>query len=98
MSKLLINAATSTAPAKQTYELMAGDFFGGVPALKAYGLGSGDSVLLWESINGKMQNTGIVLDSDTTSRLVQAIGQYAITLVMSTSGPVTVILSSVRIH
>ena len=96
MAKHLINAITATDSTKQTFGLSPKDFQGAFPALKSSGLGSGDSVRIWELVNGDWQDTGVVLDSDTTSRLVEAPGFYAVDAVMGTSGPVSCDLTSMN--
>ena len=94
---VLINGATSTDATKVRFNLNKMDFKNNsMPALKSRGLGTGDSVRIWEYVNGGWQNTGVVLDETTTSRVIEAEGIYAVDIVMATAGPASCQLDSSR--
>lgn len=96
MAKNLIDGITATDATKKTFSLSPRDFQGAFPALKSSGLGSGDSIRIWEWVNGAWANTGVVLDSSTTSRLIEAPGTYAVDAVLATAGPVSCDLNSMN--
>jgi hypothetical protein len=93
----LLDGITSTAATKVPFTLSSRDFvFNSTPMLKSSGLGSGDSVLIWEWVNGAWHDTGVTLVSTQTSRIVDGTGKYAVTAALSTSGPVSCELNTSR--
>jgi hypothetical protein len=87
---LLLDGITATAATKVDFTLDSKDFvFNSIPMLKSSGLGSGDSILIWEWVNGAWHDTGVVLESTQTSRIVDGVGKYAVTAVLATAGPVS---------
>lgn len=97
MSKVLIDAAVATNATKVQFNLKPRDFEGGSkPALKSRGLGSGDSVKIYEWVNGGFQDTGTALNSTTTSIAIESLGSYAVDITMSTAGPASVLLERSR--
>jgi len=97
MPKLLIDGITSTDSVKRTFDLTGKDFAGSsLPALKASGLGAGDTVRIWEYIDAAWQNTGVTLSNAAgeTSKTIGSVGNYAVDAVMGTSGPVSCDLNS----
>lgn len=93
--KVLINAAVATDATKQEFVLDSGQFQGSsLPAIKTTGLGAGDSVRIFENINGTWQ-LGTTLDSTTISTVIRSAGIYAVDIIMATAGPATVQLDAV---
>jgi hypothetical protein len=92
--KVLINAATATAATKIKFQLRNEHFHTNtIPAVKTTGLGSGDSVRIFEEINGAWQ-LGYTLDTDTLSTAIRSVGTYSVDIIMATAGPASVILDS----
>ena len=91
---VLIDSAISTDATKVGFRLNEKDFRAGKPALKSRGLGSGDSVKIYERVNGGLQDTGLALDDTTTSRAIESVGDYAVDVTMATGGPASVIVES----
>ncbi len=92
---LLLDAITATAATKIPFVLTNRDFAGNsTPKLRSRGLGSGDTILIWEFVNDDWQDTGVTLSSSQTSRLVESTGAHAVTAVLATSGPVSVEITS----
>ena len=86
----LLDSITATAATKIPFTLANRDFAGNsTPMLKSSGLGTGDTVLIWERIDGAWHDTGVTLSPSVTSRIVQGVGTYAVTAVMATAGPVS---------
>ncbi len=86
--KVLIDGADSTDSTKVPFTIDKAHFVGNsVPGLKARGLGTGDSVRVFEWINGAWGPVATTLDEDTTSRPILSVGRYAVDIVMATSGP-----------
>lgn len=86
----LLDGITSTAATKVPFFLTNRDFAGNsTPMLKSSGLGSGDTILIWEYIDGAFHDTGVTLAPDQTSRVVDGVGNYAVTAVLATAGPVS---------
>ena len=91
---VLIDSAISTDATKVGFRLSEKDFRAGKPALKSRGLGSGDSVKIYERVNGGTQDTGLALDDTTTSRAIESVGDYAVDVTMVTGGPASVVLET----
>jgi hypothetical protein len=95
---LLIDGITATDATKQEFVLTAQDFQGNsLPALKSSGLGTGDTIRIWEFVDGGWQDTGKVLDDGTASESslnISTYGRYSVDAVLATSGPVSCELHS----
>ena len=90
----LIDAITATDASKKTFQITENDFqYGGEPGVKSSGLGTGDSVTIWEQVNGTWQAAKI-LDENTTSSVIKSVGSYAVTATLATGGPVSVQLDT----
>ena len=86
----LIDAITATDSTKREFHLTKKDFIGGsYPTLKSRGLGTGDTIRIWENVNDYWQDTTVTLADDQTSRIVDGPGYYAVDAVLATSGPVS---------
>ncbi len=95
MAKLLIDGITSTDATKRLYTLTNRDFAGSsTPMLKASGLGTGDTILLWEEVAGTLSDSGVTLSPSVKERIVNGTGNYAVTAVLATAGPVSVDLTT----
>ena len=95
MANLLLDGITATAATKVPFNLTNRDFAGNsIPMLKSRGLGTGDTILIWEWVDGAWQDTTVTLADDQTSRVVDGVGNYAVTSVMATAGPVSCELTS----
>ena len=95
--QVLLNEITATAATKVPFYLTMKDFAGNsLPALKASGLGTGDSILIWEWINGAWSDSGATLTSaaEDHSKPILTPGRYAVTAVLLTAGPVSCELNS----
>jgi hypothetical protein len=93
----LLDGITATAATKEDFTLNSRDFQeNSVPMLKASGLGSGDSILIWEWVNEAWTDTGVTLESDQTSRIVDGLGKYAVTAILATAGPVSCDINTSR--
>lgn len=93
----LIDSITATDATKQRFDLTKKDFLGGAVAmLKSRGLGTGDTIRIFEFVNEEYQDTGVTLADDQTSRIVDGVGQYAVDAVLATSGPVSCDLNTVN--
>lgn len=91
----LINSITATDATKQEFRLTKKDFIGGsYPTLKSRGLGTGDTVRIWEWVNDDWRDTAVTLADDQTSRIVDGPGIYAVDAVLATAGPVSCDLNS----
>jgi len=85
---VLIDAASGTDATKIEFTLDNHDFRGSsLPGLKCRGLGSGDSVKLYEDINSGWQ-LAKTLDSATISTAIRSLGKYAVDVTIGT-GPVS---------
>lgn len=96
-ARVLLNAITATAATKVPFSLTNRDFQGNsLPALKASGLGEGDSILIWEEVNGDWSDTGVTLTgaANQRSKTIPSPGRYAVTAVMATAGPVSCVLTT----
>jgi hypothetical protein len=90
--QVLLDAIVATAATKVPFTLTMRDFAGSsLPSLKSSGLGAGDTVLIWEWVNGDWTDTGITLSSTagSRSRTIGSPGRYAVTAVLVTAGPVS---------
>ncbi len=86
---VLISAAVTTAATKIEFTLDNHDFKGAnLPGLKCSGLGSGDSVRLYEDINSVWQ-LAKTLDSTTISTAIRSLGKYAVDVSIGSGGPVS---------
>lgn len=94
---LLIDGVTATDSTKRVFTLTRKHYLGAaVPGLKSRGLGTGDSIRIFEWVDDDWQNTGVTLDPDTTSRPILATGRYAVDAVLATSGPVSCQIDAVN--
>jgi len=94
---VLLDAITATAATKVPFYLTHRDFAGAsLPALKSSGLGVGDTILIWEWVNGAWADTEVTLanSSGTRSRTIGSPGTYAVTAVLATAGPVSCVLTT----
>ena len=88
--KLLIDGATGTDATKQTFRVDKAHFVGNcVPGLKSRGLGTGDSIRVFEWVDGAWGPVATTLTPETPSRPILSVGLYAVDAVMATSGPVS---------
>ena len=86
----LLSGITATAATKVDFTLTSSDFtHNSVPMLKSSGLGTGDSISIWEWVDSAWTDTGVTLEGDQTSRIVDGVGKYAVTAVLATVGPVS---------
>lgn len=93
-ARLLIDGAEASDATKVEFSLDDLDFDGNsLPCVKTVGLGSGDSVNIYEKINGAWQ-LGCTLDADSLSEVILSVGEYAVDIVMATAGPVSCLLNS----
>lgn len=91
-AKVLLNSITATAATKVPFTLTARDFKGSsLPALKSSGLGAGDTILIWEWVDGAWTDTEVTLSNSggERSKTIGSPGRYAVTSVMGTAGPVS---------
>ncbi len=94
-TKLLINGATATNATKVRFDLQKTDFeHGDLPTLKSRGLGAGDSVKIYDFVNGDWQDSGQSLSNSQTFLSLKAVGAYAVDITMSTGGPASVIVET----
>lgn len=94
---VLLDAITASAATKIPFALTRKGFAGSsLPALKSSGLGSGDSILIWEWINGAWADSGVTLTSTVgeRARIIGSPGTYAVTAVLATAGPVSCVLTT----
>lgn len=93
MSVILIDSITATDSTKQTFHLTARDFAANtLPSLKSRGLGTGDTIRIWEYVDSDWSDTGQVLDDTTNatrSTTIASPGYYAVDAVLATAGPVS---------
>ncbi len=89
MSKVLIKDAIVTNATKVLFELYDYNFRGAFPSIKTTGLGTGDSVRIFEDIDDDWE-VGKILDENIKSTVIRSIGPYAVDIIMVTAGPVTV--------
>ena len=95
--KVLIANAVATNSTKVEFTLSDSDFKGSsLPSVKCRGLGSGDSVRIFEYINGDWQ-LGKTLDSTTISTTISSSGKYAVDVIIAT-GPVDCELNTSRFN
>lgn len=88
--KILIDGATASDATKQVFILGLRHFTNNsVPAIKTAGLGTGDSVIIYESVNDVWQ-AAQTLDESTTSTIIRSVGKYAVDITMATAGPASV--------
>jgi hypothetical protein len=90
--RVLLNDITATAATKVAFTLTMRDYAGSsLPALKARGLGAGDSILIWEWVNEDWSDSGETLTSTAGdhSKIILVPGRYAVTAVLTTAGPVS---------
>jgi hypothetical protein len=93
-SLTLIDGAVADVTTKAEFRLDNDDFRDNtLPAVKTRGCGSGDSVTIHEKVNGDWQ-AAATLDSTTTSQVIRSIGDYAVTAVVASGGPVSVDLNT----
>ena len=91
MKRVLIDAAVATDATKIQFTLTKDDFFGSsLPVLRSRGLGTGDSVAIYEQVNGGWQDSGNVLDDTTVSLAIYSLGTYSVDITMATAGPASV--------
>jgi hypothetical protein len=86
MRKVLIDGATATNAVKQIFGLNDDDFIA-IPTIRAVGLGAGDVVTVWVQVAGIWIETGDVLNNTTPEVLLASMGTYAVSIVMTLSGP-----------
>lgn len=94
MIKLLIDAATATDATKIEFTLNQENFKAGIPALKSSGLGSGDSIDIYEWVNGVWTDSGSSLVVGTRSLSLSALGTYSVDITMATVGPISCIIEA----
>ena len=94
-TKLLIDGATATNATKVRFDLQKTDFeHGDLPTIKSRGLGSGDSVKIYELVNDDWQDSGQSLSDSQTSLAMRAVGSYSVDITMATAGPASVAVQS----
>jgi hypothetical protein len=93
----LISGAVADVATEVPFNLEPNDFENAsLPAIKTRGLGTGDSVVIHEKVDGDWQ-AAATLDENTTSQVIRSIGDYAVTAVVASGGPVSVDLNSAEI-
>jgi hypothetical protein len=53
-------------------------------------------ISIWEWVDNDWQETVVTLEIDQTSRIVDGLGKYAVTAVLTTAGPVSCDLTTSR--
>jgi hypothetical protein len=98
MGKVLIANAVATNATKVQFELVDSDFKGAqLPSVKTRGLGTGDSVKIYEYVNADWE-LGKTLDESTKSTTIRSPGLYAVDITMATAGPAHCELSTSRFN
>jgi len=88
--KTLIDGVVATDATKRIFTLTTTNFKNGsIPALRSTGCGTGDDVYLWVYVAGGWVNLGSVLDDATETYAIPTMGEYAVTVIMATAGPVS---------
>lgn len=93
MKKLLIDAIAATDATKRTFNLTNDDFLG-KPIIRGINIGAGDVVTLWVMVAGVWLDTGLKLDQNTSEVVLESIGSYAVSAVLTLTGPVSVEVES----
>ena len=90
----LYNAQAATSATLVTFRITERDFEnGGTPAIKSYGLGASDTITIWERVAGDWQSAYTLTDTDT-SVAIESVGDYAVTITLTTSSDVNCELNS----
>ena len=90
IARTLIDAVAATDATKRTFTLGPSQFkHGSTPALRSTGCGVGDDVFLFVWVAGGWVALGSILDDVTETYAMPTMGEYAVTTIMATAGPVS---------